>query len=453
MAERPPLRQGWLAALLALAICGFYGPQIAPTVTTAYGGADGGELATAVWAGAVPHPPGYPTYLLFGRVALLLPAGEPAWRLGWLSTLALASAAAILVLLTPLLSQQSLRFPQLSGLLAAAVLALDRRVWEQALIVEVYALALLMLALLLWLTARWQRYRRRRTLLALGLVLGLGIWVQLPLLAWLAGAAWLAWCSRPWRWRAAVALFGAGLLLGLSVVLVLPWRGQARPGASWGDWTSLSGMLAHISAAEYRYLVGVVPWAQRAQRLVFVLVDLVRSLGLLGAPLALIGLVWGAALPGWRGLSALIAASVVGWSVSYGGSDSTVYLLPLHLLGALWAGLGFEVALGWLGAGFRWRIGAVVGLLLVLAPALQLSQRSLGTATAERELARQRLSAAPPFGQIVSQDDQITFPLWYVQSVLGVRPDVQVIDERLLDRPWYQRRWPCPPAAPGPCGR
>src|SRR5689334_6462000 len=60
---------------------------------TAYVG-DSGEIAAAIATGGIIHPPGYPLFGLLGRLALILiPVGEPAFRIG--CVVAFAAAAAV----------------------------------------------------------------------------------------------------------------------------------------------------------------------------------------------------------------------------------------------------------------------------------------------------------------------------------------------------------------------
>jgi hypothetical protein len=436
--------RGWLAWIPAMLLLPIYLLTAAPTITAAYGGGDGGELAAAVALGAVPHPPGYPTYLALGRAALLLPSGEVAGRLAVLSGLCVALAAAALAGTVGHIPLAAANDRAAAAILAGLILGLDRRVWEQALIAEVYAPALLFLTLLLWLGARWWRWRQARTAAAAGLVLGLGLGIQLPILAWLLGAALATRRRKPAR---AWLLAGAMLALGLSLYGLLVWRGQAVPLSSWGDWGSLQGALDHIGAREYRYLAGAVPWGDRLGRLGYAGRDLLAGLGPLGAPLALVGLLGatGDGIGRWRRLSAGLGLGTLGWAISYGGADGTVYLLPLHLLGALWAGIGAQVALRALRRRrpglVRWTLLApalLLGLAAWQAPAI-----SLRGATGLREAALATLRRAPPDAILVSADDRPTFALGYAQQVLGARPDVAVIDSRLWERGWYRRRLPC----------
>src|SRR5881275_3172558 len=83
-------RDGAAALTLAAGFLLIYLRTLCPTV---YLG-DSGEICTAIATGGVPHPPGYPLFSLLGRVALvIIPFGEPAFRLGCL--VAAAAAAAV----------------------------------------------------------------------------------------------------------------------------------------------------------------------------------------------------------------------------------------------------------------------------------------------------------------------------------------------------------------------
>ncbi|MBC8446777.1 MAG: DUF2723 domain-containing protein, partial [Chloroflexi bacterium] len=75
----------WPLAVFLVAAA-VYGCTLARTFTWRHDGADGGDLIAAAATLGVPHPSGYPTYLLLARLFLwALPLGEPAFRVHWLS--------------------------------------------------------------------------------------------------------------------------------------------------------------------------------------------------------------------------------------------------------------------------------------------------------------------------------------------------------------------------------
>ena len=81
---------GGVAGSLALLI---YLLTLAPDLTLSNFGSDGGELITAAVTLGIPHPPGYPTYVLMGKLFSLLPVGTIAWRFNFFSAVAAATAA------------------------------------------------------------------------------------------------------------------------------------------------------------------------------------------------------------------------------------------------------------------------------------------------------------------------------------------------------------------------
>jgi hypothetical protein len=81
------------AAALGAAILAVYALGACLTV---YVG-DSGELVTAVHVLGIPHPTGYPLYVLLGKLwTLVLPYGSIAWRMSLFSAACAAATAACL---------------------------------------------------------------------------------------------------------------------------------------------------------------------------------------------------------------------------------------------------------------------------------------------------------------------------------------------------------------------
>jgi len=91
------LRSIWPALVAGPAALLLYALTLAPGLTWAHHGSDGGDFLAAALVGGVPHPSGYPTYEVLLRTLTTLFPGEPARWGNWLSAAAPRSASACLL--------------------------------------------------------------------------------------------------------------------------------------------------------------------------------------------------------------------------------------------------------------------------------------------------------------------------------------------------------------------
>ncbi|MBI1856458.1 MAG: DUF2723 domain-containing protein, partial [Chloroflexi bacterium] len=111
--------------LLGGGLVAIYLATMAPGLTWANYGSDGGDLVTAAATGGVAHPTGYPVYLLMAQAFQLIPVGSLAYRTSLMSGLAAVSAAMLVYgSVTRFLSRTSKRSPRLTGLVAAVAFGL-----------------------------------------------------------------------------------------------------------------------------------------------------------------------------------------------------------------------------------------------------------------------------------------------------------------------------------------
>lgn len=296
------LKRGPLAVTVAVATA-LYAATLAPGLTWAHAGADGGDLLAAALTRGVPHPPGYPAYQLLLRAAIALYPGEPARAGNWLSALCVAAAAGLLadlarrtlaawgrsadggILPSPTLAASAL----VAGLAWAAAPA----VWGQATITEVYGLQALMFMALLWLLWRWREGVDRgetsgRWLGLAGLLFGLGLGNHLSLALVAPGALVWLWAGGA---RPRDLLLPAALMVaGLSVYAYLPLVAAGNPPVNWGDPRTPARFIWTASGWLYRGMVFGLPLAQWPGRLAALAGELFRQYGIWGALLALAGL-------------------------------------------------------------------------------------------------------------------------------------------------------------------
>ena len=194
---------------------------------------DSGELVAAVHILGIPHPSGYPLYVLLGKLwTLLVPFGSIALRMSLFSAATAAAAVTGLFLVA-----RQLRISRFAALVGAALLGVTPSFWSQANIQRVYSLNALMMVAAIYLAVRWFQERRDRVLVAAVFVATLGACNHTYMGVFAIGLALWAnlvdrqlW-TRPRTWLACIA---AGLL-GLSPYLFQPLRSRANPRLDWGN--------------------------------------------------------------------------------------------------------------------------------------------------------------------------------------------------------------------------
>ena len=168
------------------------------------------------------HPPGYPLYTMLNAVFVrAFPVGTLAWRVNLMS--AVFAVITCLVLYRALLWLGISRRAAVCGVL---LLGVSFTFWQQAIVAEVYTLATLFMAGILYFLARWWRDRQERhALLALALyALSFSNHLMMILLA--PGIlVFLAFTGgrRLLGWKLVAMLVVAGLL-ALSPYLYIFWR-------------------------------------------------------------------------------------------------------------------------------------------------------------------------------------------------------------------------------------
>lgn len=451
-------RRPWLTLLLpaltGLFALASYLLTAAPSITWAAGSADSGELATAAYHWGVAHPTGYPLWTAVAALFTHLPFGEPAYRTTLFSAASAAGCVALITALTARVTTHLGPFPSLAGSAAAGLLlAVSPMFWSQAVVTEVYAFNAVLLAAICLLAERAAAQPlSARTLLPLALLAGAGLAHHSTIILLLAAVAGrLALTHRLWRQplTAWVPWPLVTLLAAFVLYALLPLRADANPAAVWGDPSLLQGLAEHATGAAYRGALFTLPLSVVLTKAPALARMLLEQFGPLGYLLMLAGIwrLWGER-PGFARWWIVAVALYVLFALNYTVLDSQIYLLPAFVLVAVPLGAGVATLTAELLArapnpGLARLAGGVAVALLALGgwwASFPAANRS-----ADREAptyALTTLNALPRDATVVTREDRHSFSLWYLQSVLGVRPDVHVVDGRLVTWPWYRARLP-----------
>ena len=397
--------------------------------------ADAGEFQLAAALLGVPHPPGYPLYTMLGYLfTRLLPVGTPAYRLNLMSGLLAATTLVLVARATRLWARRLGASPIVAlagGLAAALTLGTATTFWAQATIANVRTLAVFFAALAFYALARFAAANDKReadhALVVLGLALGLGgshypplafVSIFFVIYLLLTDPRLLA---QPRRWWRPLLV---GLVSFLLPLIYLPIRGAMAAPLAPDSLDTWSGFLHHFLARGFSGdMFAFANPTDLPHRLALLptLFPFQFNLALLAA--TLLGLV-GLVRRDWR-LFALLAGSLILHTfvtITYRAPQTVEYLMPAYLPIAIAVGLIPSLAPP--------RLRPLICSLLLCAALLNgythaPSFIELADDHSTRQTVEPLLEQAPADALILA-DWRWATPLWYLQKVEGLRPDVEV---------------------------
>jgi hypothetical protein len=447
------------------------------TCTTSCPWWDSGEFIATSHVLGIPHPPGTPLYVLIGRLFALLPFATVAYRVNWLSAL----ASALAVLFTFLLAVRLIRLCQggartradeivawAGGAAAAFFAAFSDTFWVNAIEAEVYALSSLMQVVILYLGVRWwegfARGEGDNRLLAawylcfLCVGIHLGTFLVMPslvLLVLLVSPRSL-FAPRNLVWAVGLAL------AGLSVHAYLMIRAHANPPINEGDpetWRALRSMLFREQYGPRPIFPRSAPWGYQLGMYRDYFADQFTLSAKLGAAIPIVIGLGGAAAHAVRERRsfAMLALAFLLTSLglvvylnftSHEEPERDYFFVTSFEIFAVWIGMGLALALGALARRVH-ALSRVPALGACCAAVVAFSLLPLGhfwythdrrDFTIARDYAANTMATLGPNALLFTHGDNDTFPLWYLQQVEGVRPDVRVINLYLANAHWYLRQ-------------
>lgn len=432
-----------IAGLLALATFGLYLMTLAPTALRS----DSGEFHVMPWVLGVAHAPGYPLLTLLGRLAMLLPVGDPAYRVNLLDAAAAAAATGLVYLAVVELTRRAVPAARRAGGLAGALaLGLGSIYWQQSLVGGPRPFSFFFTALLLWLLFRWGNQRSTPSLLALAFAAGLAL-THHPnqIILYPALALYLVGSEPRLLLRFRLLLTAAlAFALPLLLYLYLPLRSAMDPPLGATNLAEPRELLIYLTAANYQDGVLNNCTGSRLIQLQRYLVFFTLQFGALASLAALGGLLTlgRGPLAGLALLYTFLTNATFGICSSLAMPD---YVMPSFIVAAIWLGAGLAWPLDWLSRlplpRARTLPAAVVGLVtislglwqaLASAPRLSMAGRS-----ADFERARAGMAQTLPDAVILSDWESIT-PLWYAQRALGLNPSTKTA---LVTAPPGSDRW------------
>lgn len=393
------------------------------TCRTIYVG-DSGELVAAAATLGIPHPSGYPLYVLLGKLwIMLVPMGSIAWRMSLLSA---AAAALTCGLFFALVRRLGISSP--AAVVSTLILAFSPSFWSQANIQRVYSLNAFFVVAVSFAALEWYRSRRIHWLMLAACLAGLGASNHTIMGVFGLAVGLFAVISEPALLRRPLHLLAcvASGLFGLLPYAYLPLRSRMNPRLDWGNPETFDAFIAVLTRRDFWDRA----WMESPGDFLVIVGDYLRGLGTElfwgGAFLALAGALLGRRR--WPVLLPLLGMAANLWAVGVHGSRSDIfiwhrYYIPSYILAALLAACGLELALE------RWgRRAALLAMVFPLAlfftgyPRFDRSEYRIA-----EDFSRQLLASLPPGAHLAASDDNILFVLIYLHVVEGLRPDINLI--------------------------
>ena len=482
------------AATVLLLSFGVFFKTVAPTVSFW----DCGEFIACAYTLGVPHPPGAPLYLLLGRLFTFLPFGEdPAFPMNLMSVITSALAAMFVYLITVrliLLTRKGDPAGEglwrdlpvvVGGMTAALMLAFSNTFWFNAVETEVYGFSIMLMTMAVWLGMRWMvrpgQPDSRRLLFFVAYLMGLAGGIHLLCLLAVPTLLILIWFEdrdllkdlKVW------AIAPVLVVLGYSTYAALYIRSGLNPMIDENNpenWANLVGFLMREQYGKESMFLEI--FNRRAPFWDYQLGSMYLKYFLDQFP-----------VPGFRFVSEAfrkatepevlpIRVPVLPYVLGFGGmaihllrdSRRFLALFALFLLTgvglvvylnmpdpqprerdyvfvgsfavfAIWIGMAGEATMRWLRQRRLSALAVLASAALLLMPAgmagaLYKTHDRTGDHIAY-DYAYNILASCEPEGILFTNGDNDTFPLWFLQEVMGLRKDVRVVNLSLLNTGWY----------------
>ncbi len=231
---------------------------------TVYSG-DSGELVTACSVLGIAHPPGYPLYVLLGKIfTLLIPFGNIAYRINLMSAFfgAFTCGMVYLIVRSPKSEVRSqttrhwtLDIGHWTAVICALALAFSNPLWSQSIMAEVYSLNAFFSIVIIYLLLTTYH------LLLVAFLFGLGLGNHHTLILLLPGIVYLMAVNGRRKTVDGKSNFAnllpstfyllLAFLLGFSVYLFMIVRSQQNPIADWDNPENLTNFFRVVFRTGY----------------------------------------------------------------------------------------------------------------------------------------------------------------------------------------------------------
>lgn len=440
-----------------------YSLTAARTITS-YG--DNAELTTAAFNLDAAHPPGYPLYIMLGKLFTSIPIGSIAFRVNLLS----CTLAALTIFFIYKIFRK-LGLPALSSLIASQIVALNYSLWLYSITAEKYALNNLFAVIIIYLTTLWAEKRKSKenkkatTILYLtAFIFGLAFSNHTSIILLAPGLFYVFWVlDRSIIYNKIIKL-APFFILGFTPFILLAYSANTPHYPIFGIIPNPSRIFAYITRVDYGGLFSagpnLIPNIEGIRELFFYYSKLVFNCFTPVAPLLAL----------YFAISSLIKKQTIFTSLSI-TLLSTVLLFPLFflrragiadlhsqgvierfaLLGMLILGITFLLGLYQIISNYLPKKKEPIFRIITLTLAIILFVSNYSSVNKKNfflshNYALNILNQVEPNSIIFTSDDMTIFSLMYFVNAEKIKPDITLINTDFLEIVAYQKElityWP-----------
>lgn len=444
----------------------------ATDITWAHESQDSGDLAACAAILGIPHPTGYPLYILLGHLLTrILFWIEPGRAMVLLSVISASVAVGVIARACALSIRLLFDRGKFSdsaagwwGALGSVFAAVSPLLWSQAVVCEVYSFAVLLQSIAWLYLVRFllhneasQVGKAEKSLVFIGFTFGLILAHHLTGAAIILPVAVILLFSRVRLSLSVWIKTLAAIIPGLLFYLYLPIRSLQNPSLDWGNPETPAAVWRHVTAWQYRNLAFGVQWSEFVRRIEST--GWIENWGYLAIILLLIGLV-ALARKNRRatraGASAILFYSiwVAAFAYGYNVSDYEIFLYPLLPVFSIAIAVGLAavaILLRHLWSGLPWILALAVlinvaGGVNTLYPEMDCSGSLCKSAV---NFAWRKMSTMPEDSLVIAGSDGTLFSLLYAANCgisnpstgerLEARADIDIVATTWIMNDWFVR--------------
>jgi len=436
-----------------------YFVNVSPSVPSG----DSGEFITSSVIMGIPHPPGYPLYMILSKLFSMIPFGEIAWRINLLSSVFNITASIILFF-----SLFKLMRCFKSSLIASIFFSLSPLIWEYSLKAEVFPLNNLFISIIIYLLVSMRKdilFDKKvslKSIFALFFISGLSltnhhtiILFAFPVLLWLYFYLGKAFFN-PKIILASLIFF----ILALSVYIYIPIRALETPFLNWDNPKNLENFITLVTRSDYgTFRLMSVKNAETynlIEKYGIYIFSLIKHFNPIGFLLGVFGIIFliiqKDKILGRILIFSYILLSFLFIAVANFSKESTViigiferFFMSPSIFFSIFIGCGIYYLTNLIPSFFKKNIN-VLKIIFLSAIVLSILISSIINFQSIRKqnynkltynFGKNILNSLEKDSILLTKGDILINPINYLQIVEKIRPDVIVLDQNMLSKDWY----------------